>query len=525
MTIDSFRSTDLYATTATTSGSILYPGPVPPLQRQAPHYFGDLNLDQAVDSLLSRRDPYDLAPFFHTRLTDPASVAYRHAVFTDLDTNRGLRPAIAVFAAALNRVRKALATAGKVRSEHEKHGWHLHAALNYVAAVQDLHRYLTEADLASAALAQFRIALGEFVADERFTELCDHAGNVADQLYSLTYCLDIHGTRIRVSRFEGEKNYETDVRACFAKFEETGTPRPTYDFHSRADLNHVEARILDLVARLHPDQFTALAEFRDHHPRFLDELITRFDREIQFYCAVAEFRDRLGRAGLAMCLPDILDTGKELYAADLFDFALADKLATGKHAVVCNDVDLRGPERAIVVTGPNQGGKTTFARAIGQLYHLAALGVPVPAGQARIGLCDKLFTHFEREEDMSTLSGKLEDDLRRVHDILTRATADSVVVMNESFTSTTVRDAALLGAAVLRRMLALDLRCVYVTFIDELSRLNAATVSMVAEVDPADPAVRTFRVTRRTADGLAYAAALAEQHRLTYQQVKERMVS
>jgi DNA mismatch repair ATPase MutS len=161
----------------------------------------------------------------------------------------------------------------------------------------------------------------------------------------------------------------------------------------------------------------------------------------------------------------------------------------------------------------------------GQLHHLAALGLPVPARAARLPLADRIFTHFERREDATDLRGKLEDELMRIRAILDRATHRSVVIMNESLTSTTLDDALLVGEEVVRRIIERGVVGVVVSFLDELSRLDEATVSMVSEVDPADPAQRTFRVTRRPADGRAYAAAIARRHGLTYERVLERVAA
>lgn len=179
----------------------------------------------------------------------------------------------------------------------------------------------------------------------------------------------------------------------------------------------------------------------------------------------------------------------------------------------------------IVVTGPNQGGKTTFARMFGQIHFLAGLGLPVPGLRARLFLPDRVFTHFEREEDLATLRGKLEDELVRVHHILEEATADSLVVVNEGLTSATLEDAVFLGTQVMRRLLDKGVICVWVTFVDELASLGEGTVSMVAQVDPDDPAIRTFRVVRQPAEGLAYAIAIARKYRLTYEELKDRVTS
>jgi len=487
-----------------------------------PDYFADLHLNDIVKSITAGREAYDLKPFFQARLRDAATIRYRHEVFLDLEDPAVLR-LVRAFAAEMLTVHERLGRASRVHYRHEQERWFLDAARVYIEAVSQLARDLDGAAVRSRGFLAFRDFLADHVASDGFRELAAGAERVRAELATVRYRLRIEGGRVVVGRSESEPDYGAEVLRTFEKFRQGAGREYRFEFNSWPDMNHVEAAVLDRVALLFPAAFASLDEFCARHPQFLDPTIERFDREVQFYVAYLEHIDRLRGGGLAFCYPEVTGRSKASHGRDIFDLALAASLPGESKPVVTNDFDIRAPERILVVSGPNQGGKTTFARTIGQLHHLTAIGVPVPGTAARLHLVDRIFTHFERMEEVEDLAGKLEDDLRRIHAILETATPDSLLIMNESFSSTTLADQLVINRDVLRAVIDREILCVAVTFLDELASLDPATVSMVSTVDPDEPAVRTFKIVRRSADGLAYAMAIAEKHRLTYRRIKDRL--
>jgi DNA mismatch repair protein MutS len=504
--------------------SILFPDAEDPLWvgiREAPDFFHDLNLDHVVEEITARLQEYDLAPFFQAPLRELDAIVYRQEVMRDME-DRGLRQAVASFAESMRAMRQRLAVAGKSRYELEKQRWHLAAAEAYTDAVDRLARNLEEIRFASRALRGFRDDLSAYTNTDAFRALSDETRTLIAALEAIRYCVLIRDGSVTVRGYDGEDDYSAAVEETFRKFQQGAVKDYRRQFKDASGMNHVEAEVVFRVARLNPDTFGALAGFCERHADFVDPVTATFDREIQFYAATLDFVDRLRGAGLAFCIPELSDRRKDVFARGAFDVALADKRVREGATVVTNDFFLQGDERVLVVTGPNQGGKTTFARMFGQMHTLASLGCPVPGTDARLFLHDRLFTHFEREEDITNLRGKLEDDLVRIRRILDEATSISIVIINEIFSSTTLEDALFLGREVLARLVRLDVLCVFVTFLDELST-EEKTVSMVAAVDPENPALRTFKVERQPADGLAYALAVAEKHRVTYCWLKERI--
>jgi DNA mismatch repair protein MutS len=384
---------------------------------------------------------------------------------------------------------------------------------------------LSATPLRSRGLRAFLDYLLRYAASARFSGLVEDAARLQAGLSAIRYSVFIEGPRVEVRHHAGQTDYSAEVEAAFQRFQQAAVHGYAFRFSTAPEMDHIEARILDGVAQLHGTLFSTLAAFCASNQEFLDPAVVLFDREIQFYVSYLEYIAPLRRAGLEFCYPRVSASRKECHIDQTFDLALAQNLIGADAMPVTNDFYLKGPERILVVSGPNQGGKTTTARTFGQLHYFGSLGCLVPGENAQLYLPDRIFAHFDREERMTTLRGKLEDDLVRIREILGAATPRSLIIINEIFASTALQDALALSKKVAAAIIDLDALAVWVTFLDEVASLGPQTVSMVATVVPGNPAQRTFKIVRRPADGLAHAMAIAEKYRLTYEQISERIRS
>jgi len=487
-----------------------------------PEFFPDLNLNHVIDGVTVDWQEYNLAPFFYTPLTRLEAISYRQDVMDELG-DRELLDAVNSFSTGMRAMRGRLGEAEKCTYRLATERLFLDAAVTYCRTVCRFAGVLAGRAWRSTGFAELRRYLSLYSDSDQFRVLSDDAEKVLSGLSAIRYSLLIKDGTVTVRRYKGEKDYSVAVEATFDKFRREHEGLLRMEARNWEGMNHIEAMVQERLALLFPDEFRALDRFYATHTDYLDSVICRFDREVQFYVSYLAYLEPLRKSGLKFCRPRVSTTSKEVSGKEAFDLALARKLKTDRSEVVCNDFYLQDPERIFVVSGPNQGGKTTFARMFGQMHYLASLGCPVAGSQAQLFLFDRLFTHFEHQERVESLRGKLQDDLIRIHEIIENATPRSIVILNEIFSSTTLKDAVYLGRKIMAKMSELDIVGVCVTFLDELASLSEKTVSMVSLVNRENPAVRTFKLERRPADGLAYALAIAEKYGVTYEALSQRI--
>jgi DNA mismatch repair ATPase MutS len=183
-----------------------------------------------------------------------------------------------------------------------------------------------------------------------------------------------------------------------------------------------------------------------------------------------------------------------------------------------------------VLTGPNHGGKTTYIRAVGVAQALCQTGLFVPARAARMSPVDAIYTHFPAREDARPGQGRLDAEADRLAAIFRGATRQSLILLNEALAGTSALEALDLARGVVRALRMLGARGIYVTHLHELAaivdEINASTpgdgtvASLVAVAGAGGSLTsRTYRIQPGPPSGTSFAAEIAEQHGISFEQL------
>jgi DNA mismatch repair ATPase MutS len=237
---------------------------------------------------------------------------------------------------------------------------------------------------------------------------------------------------------------------------------PTYTFRiadrdengARA-LSELKDRGINLVAN-------ALAQSTDHILSFFKMLRT----ELAFYMGCLNLYERLAQKGEPISFPVPMASHERGHSfRGLYDVCLTLSM---EQRVVGNDGNA-DHKNLVIITGANQGGKSTFLRSIGLSQLMMQCGMFVPAESLRANVCDHLFTHYKREEDTTMESGKLDEELSRMSDIVDQLTSNSILLFNESFAATNEREGSEIARQIVMALLEKRIKVFFVTHLYEFA--------------------------------------------------------
>ena len=235
----------------------------------------------------------------------------------------------------------------------------------------------------------------------------------------------------------------------------------------------------------------SVAQSADHVKSFFSMLRL----ELAFYLGCLNLHDSLAAKGEPVCFPEPHPAGQlTLTARGIYDVCLTLHL---DNRAVGNDVSADG-KSLVMITGANQGGKSTLLRSLGLAHLMTQAGMFAGARSFRASVCTGVFTHYKREEDATMQSGKLDEELSRMSAIAGQTTRHSLLLCNESFASTNEREGSEIARQVVRAMLRKQIRVLFVTHMYDLAhgvyaRQPGDALFLRAERQP--DGQRTFRLT------------------------------
>lgn len=496
--------------------SILNPdsGEFEPLE-SAP-FFRDLNLDQVIDRLTYKWGK-NVKKYFRYIPQSPGEVSYRRDIYRDIKKDE-VYAALLKFTEDLEKTESIRREKEKVRIPLQRNVWQIREVGSYCDVYEELAKSLESAGLTSGGMKGFLSVLKEILESGGYRRMREQIKKVIDEIRKLRFVITYDKDRMSVElkELEGEGSYGRMLRE-----KRGGDVRNLQNpFIADSTLTEMEKSCLEIIQKKKPELFAMIERTAEMSEGYEKEVLHRFEREVIFYLSFRSLQLEMEEAGFRFAEPEA-DEDKKMEAKGLYDMALAITNHSKEKEVVPNDLSYEEGERFFVLTGPNQGGKTTFARSLGQLVYLAQLGLDVPAQSANVHFFPDIQTHFSVEESVETGRGKLKEELVRLAPMMEEHKQGTFVVINELFTTAASYDAEIMGRNVLEHFIALGCMGIYVTHLRELCSAGEGVVSLKATLD--DHRVQTFKIIRGEADDTACAENVVNKYRLTYEQLKERL--
>ncbi len=252
--------------------------------------------------------------------------------------------------------------------------------------------------------------------------------------------------------------------------------------------------------------------------------------EIEFLVRGTLFLRYLQSKGLPLCAPQIVEDRQTFVAEGLYNPCVAVKV---DDELVDNDVSFDPDDALIfVLTGPNRGGKSVITCAIGLAQAMMQLGMFIPAKKAALSISDGIFTHFPTGADDTIDKGRLGEECARLRDIFEKVSEKSLVLLDESLSSTGAFEASYIAAEVLAGFSRVGCRCLFSTHLHELAAeidaINARTApdggaridTLVAGIEEGK---RSFKIRRTKPDGKSYARDIADKYGLSYENITKNL--
>jgi DNA mismatch repair protein MutS len=543
--------------------SLLWPhgtGPAQPGTTLDPQCVRDLELENTLAALTDGRPRQaTIRKVLLNLCTDPAIIAYRQDVLDDLWHNPEFTSQLEALLPDLSTLELSHISVDRRRSPLQEVAWRLGeleylvncvTGLNTVFAgvgrhiraagwnslrdhmaqvVQDpVYQQLTRElpNLLRAIRANVSVTIGVNL-DDQFRPVAATLLSVNPQKFTSSTFLDrLLGNSGDDFKGLGPLHTVPDLPQGHGPSRNRGTNRDVNPFMD--PLFRDLAQVLDSVCQ-------PIAQALRHYDTLHSGFLSTLRDDLTFYLAAVRLMERLRSRGLPVCRPEIAPMTQrvcELQEAYSLNLALHQiRHADDSARIITNDVYMGDNGRIGILTGPNQGGKTTYTQMVGLCQILAQTGIWVPAARARISPVDNIYTHYPVEEQVSKGTGRFGDEAQRLSVIFSHGTRHSLILLNESLASTNSGESLYIAQDIVRVLRRLGARAIFATHLHELAAdvaaLNANTdgdsliISLVAsrrDTSEESPSP-SYKIASGPPLGRSYAREIAAQYGISYDQL------
>lgn len=517
-------------------------------------YIDDLMTDR-VASMICRRNPASVQKLFREMCTDTEVMDYRLDALEDIMHNPKLSPALHTAADRLLETEKKNSGGNGSPDSFTALGDRIEMLDSYISCMESLNTLSQELgdSIKSAAFRSFfsiikeRCECGEFIQMKR--DISELKEAFSQKIRSVTVAINFNAEMRPISagivnfsdKPAGEKQnvfdrlfYKTSAYSDTVVSGRLRSGVPNEDGY----LNEADKALFEALEKLTSSYMRRLESALRAYDRLSFQKISMLSDQLDIFDGMTAIASSCEARGIKMCRPEFSDTHRTACLTDLFDpcfyfkAAAADSESKGDDLVVTNSLEMDDNGRFFILTGANNGGKTTFLRGAGLCFLMAQTGFYAPAAACVISPCDFIFTHFPKEEETGINASRFTTEIKDLKVISDLVSENSLLLMNESIQSTTPKECAEIAGEITRIFCIIGVRGIYATHITELALMcdditadpdcRSVPVSIVATVDE-ESGKRLYKIKRGQPLKQSYAMDIFNSFGINSDNIRKRV--
>ena len=455
---------------------------------------------------------------------DPDVIRRRQAIFRDLEKHPELDGVLRRLRDYVNDLRELAQKRSMLGRSTEDVLYSFGEVTVFIEMIHEITGAMAELSPESDALLELFDMLNEIAQDKRFSEIADYTEKLTNGTKfarSITVGLNLDATfgvhEAGVVSINDDYFTAGDLFSTIFGTHPPGELRcitPLVGGEKSAGLDQAVYNALN--SRLSRSFLRARQVLLEYIQSTVSKVYPLAD-ELLFLRRTNEFLTDIRARGGRLCLPEIAD---EFTVTKLWNPTLLRKVEYGR--IVPNDVSANPDTPILLLTGPNSGGKSVYLRSVGIAAVLFQLGLPIPAREAKMPLFHRFFCHFPTEDTAD--DSRLVEECRAMREILDELDADSLLLMDESFSGTASAEGAVIAGEVLKTIRDRRAVTVFSTHLHELASRETieAFNRKSPKIKPLSAAYeegrRTYRITEQTDSGSSYAYEIAKLYGLQYEE-------